>query len=77
MGNNAAGKTVGISSIRIKMFDGRVRTLNDVRHVPVMRKNLFSLGALKAQGYKISGMDGVLKVTKGSMMVLKVEHGDW
>ena len=42
-----------------------------------MRKNLLSLRALKAQGYKISGMDGVLKVTKGSMMVLKVEHGDW
>jgi len=32
------------------------------------------VGALKAQRYKFSGTDGVLKITKGSMMILKAEH---
>jgi hypothetical protein len=33
MGNGAHYKITGISNIRIKMFDGVVRTLCDVRHV--------------------------------------------
>jgi len=68
MGYDVACKTVGICSIRMKMFDGRVRTLKDVRLVPNLRKNLFLLGALEAQEYKFSSTDGVLKITKGSMM---------
>ena len=28
------------------MFDGVIRTLCDVRHVPKLRKNLISLGSL-------------------------------
>ena len=46
MGNNTSCKVVGIRNIRIKMFDGVVRTLCDVRHVPDLRKNLISLGTL-------------------------------
>jgi len=74
MGNDAACKTVRKGSIRMKMFDEHVRTLKDVRQVLDPRKNLLSLGALEAQGYKFSGADGVLKVTKGFMMVLKEER---
>ena len=33
MGNNASCKVVGIVTIHIRMFDGVVRTLGDVRHV--------------------------------------------
>jgi len=32
------------------------------------------VGALEAQRYKFSGTDGALKITKGSMMVLKSER---
>ena len=46
MGNDASCKVVGIRNIKIKMFDGVVRTLCDVRHVPDLRKNLISLGTL-------------------------------
>ena len=74
MGNDAAWKTIGISSIHMKMFDGQVRTLKDVRHVSDHKKNLLLFGTLEAQSYKFSGTDGVLKVTKSSMMVVKGEH---
>ena len=42
MGNNVTCKTVGIGSMRIKMYDGIVRTLTDVRHVLELRKKLIS-----------------------------------
>ena len=74
MENDAACKTVGIDNICMKMFDGQVRTLKDVRHVLDMRKNLLSLGALKVERCKFSVTDGALKVIKGSMTVLKAEH---
>jgi hypothetical protein len=34
IGNGAHCKITGIDNIRIKMFDGVVKTLCDVRHVP-------------------------------------------
>ena len=35
------------------MFDGVIRTLTDVRHVPELKKNLISLGALNSCGHKL------------------------
>jgi len=45
MGNDTTCKTIGTGSIFMKIFDERVRTLKDVRHVPDLRKNLPSFGA--------------------------------
>ena len=50
MGNNATCKVVGVGSIQMKMFDGMVRTLSDVRHVLGLKKNLISLGTLDKNG---------------------------
>ncbi|CAL8996546.1 unnamed protein product [Prunus brigantina] len=49
MGNNNACKTQGIGKICLKMHDGTVRELSDVRYVPDMKKNLISLGALESK----------------------------
>jgi hypothetical protein len=73
LGDNSPRDIVGIGSIQIKMHDGIVRTLADVRHIPSMSKNLISLSTLDAKGYKYSGGDGVLKVSKGSLIVMKGE----
>ena len=35
MGNNATCKVVGVGSVQMKMFDGMVRTLIDIRHFRV------------------------------------------
>src|SRR3954471_18679510 len=74
MGNDAECNVIGTGNIRMRMFDGQVRTLSNVRHVPDMRKNLLSLGALEAQGFRFSGEGGVIKVSKGSMTVFKGER---
>ena len=71
MGNNTVCKMVGIGNIRVRMFEGQVRTLMNVHYVPDLRQSL--VRALEAQGCKFSGAYGGIKVTKGSMMILKRE----
>jgi hypothetical protein len=71
MGNGAHCKIIGIGNIRIKMFDGVVRTLCDVRHVPEVENNLISVDILDSNGYGYKSIGGVMKVTKGAMVVMK------
>jgi hypothetical protein len=73
MGNDFSCKIVGVGNVRIKMHDGSVRTLTDVRHVPELRKNLISLGVLDYVGYKCTTQGGVLKVSKGILVVMKAK----
>ena len=46
MGNNAACKVIGIGSVRLKMSDGIIRELDNVRHIPELKRNLISLGMI-------------------------------
>ena len=61
----------GIGTVFIKMFDGMMRELKEVRYVPQLKRNLIYVDALKALGLELSIGDGVLKMTRGSMVVLK------
>ena len=42
-----------------------------MRYVPQLKRNLISIGALEVLGLVISVRDGVLKMIKGSMVVIK------
>ena len=53
------------------MFDGVIRTLCDVRHVPDLRKNLISLGTLYSNGFSYKYANGVMKMSKGVLIVMK------
>ena len=37
--------------IRVRMYDGVMRTLTNVKHVPELKKNMISLDYLEKQGY--------------------------
>ena len=50
MGNGSASRVVGIGTMKMKMFDGVVRTFANVRHVPRLRRGLISLGVLDTLG---------------------------
>ena len=71
MGNDATCLVIGIGSMKIKMFDGVVRVLSIVRNVPDLRKNLISLGVLDDLGYSYSSKGGIMKITKGALLVMK------
>ena len=73
IGNHTACKIIGIGTVKIKMFDGAVRTLTDVRHVPTWRKSLISLDTLDENGYSYSGSNGLIKVKKSTLVMIKGE----
>ncbi|KAL0451879.1 UNVERIFIED_CONTAM: Retrovirus-related Pol polyprotein from transposon TNT 1-94 [Sesamum latifolium] len=51
LGDDRCCSIVGIGDVRIKMYDGTVSTLCDVRHIPELKKNLISLGTLHKNGF--------------------------
>ena len=61
----------GMGTVRIKMDDGIVRELKEVRYVPQPKRSLISVGALEALGLVISIRDDILKMIKGSIVVMK------
>ena len=61
----------GIGNIRVKMFDGAIRTMCHVRHVLGLRKNMISLGTLDGNGFNYKSTNGVMKVSKGVFTVMK------
>ena len=61
----------GIGTVHVKMDDEIVRELKEVRYAPQLKMNLISVGALEALGLVISIRDGVIKMIKGSMVVMK------
>ncbi|KAK9742033.1 hypothetical protein RND81_03G144300 [Saponaria officinalis] len=76
MANSDVCKVVGIGSIKITTHDGKFCTLNEVRHVPLMTKNLIFLSKLDSKGFGFQGECGVLNVYKGSNVILRgIKHG--
>uniref|UniRef100_A0A2C9VMS6 Retrovirus-related Pol polyprotein from transposon TNT 1-94-like beta-barrel domain-containing protein n=1 Tax=Manihot esculenta TaxID=3983 RepID=A0A2C9VMS6_MANES len=74
MGNDHPCKVVGINTIKIRMYDGVIRTLTNIRYVPNMRNNLISLPVLNNLGCKFSSEGGILKVMKGALIVMKANQ---
>ncbi|KAJ4723531.1 Retrovirus-related Pol polyprotein from transposon TNT 1-94 [Melia azedarach] len=74
MGNNIACKVVGIGNIKIRMFEGILRLIQGVRYVPDLKRNLISLGMLDKSGCILKAENGVLKVVKGSLVIMKGER---
>ncbi|XP_028101183.1 uncharacterized protein LOC114300520 [Camellia sinensis] len=71
MGNNTACKTIGIGSIQLKLDDGTVRALKEVRYVPELKKNLISLSTLASKGFKITLEGGALEVVSRTQVIMK------
>ena len=63
-----------ISTIKIQLHDAIVRTLNNIRHILVIRNNLIFLGTLHANGFNYRSDDDrkILSVTKDDMILQQV-----
>ena len=57
--------------VRIRMFNGVIRTFENVKYVPDLRRNLISLSTLEKKGYEFGSKDGILRVFKGAKNILK------
>lgn len=72
VGNNVVWKIIGRGIVWIKIQDDVLRTLTNVRCIPKLNKNLISLGTLDSLGWKYINESGVLKVSWGAFVVIKV-----
>ena len=73
MGNDHALEIAGVGAIKLKMYDGTVRTIQGVRHVKGLKKNILSIGQLDDLGCKILTEGGIIKVVKGNLVVMKAK----
>ncbi|KAH9689185.1 hypothetical protein KPL70_015411 [Citrus sinensis] len=73
MGDDHALEIAGIGTIKIKMFDGTIRTIGEVRHVNGLKKNLLSLGQIDNHGCKTHVENGIMKIVKGAPVLMKAE----
>ena len=71
MGNDHKCHIVGICKIVIKNFDGTLTTLDKVRHIPDLKRNLISLGTLDDEGCEYKTGRGTMRITKGCLLVMK------
>ena len=72
MGNDSSSKFIGISSIKVRMFNDVVRTLSYVKHVPKLMRSLIFLGALDNLGYMIFLQKNIImKINKGTLIAMK------
>ena len=61
----------GVGTVSFKLHDGTSRKLGEVRHIPSFSKNLILLSKLDSNGYTWRAGDGILKVIRGSRVILQ------
>ncbi|MFQ6663561.1 hypothetical protein Gotur_031048 [Gossypium turneri] len=76
MRNNLSSKVIDIGTVKIRIHDGTIRTLLDVRYVLGLRKNLISLSILDLKGCRINIESFAIKLSRGALILLKGKRTD-
>ena len=69
LADSSALDVVGMGDVRILLPNGSVWLLENVRHIPDLRKNLISVEQLDDEGHAILFVGGTWKVTKGARVL--------
>lgn len=73
MSNDKSCEDTCVGAIKFKLVDGSIKILSDVRLVPKLRRNLISLGLLDPYCYTYKYKKGVLKIMKGTLVVMRAK----
>ena len=71
LGDNGSRDVKETGLVQIAIHDEMIRMLTNVSYVPKLKRNLISLGELGRLDYTIKSENGVVKVTKGSLVKLR------
>ena len=71
MGDDSVSKVIGIGTVKVKMYDGAMRTLMNVRHVPKLRRELISLEMLDTLGCDVSTKNDLMNIAIVTSVVMK------
>ncbi|KAK2974533.1 hypothetical protein RJ640_007377 [Escallonia rubra] len=74
VGNRYRCNIVGKGKVKIKLSNGGILILNDVRHIPELQKNLILVSGLDREGYFAAFGEKHWKVTKRSIVVARGER---
>src|SRR4051812_41904236 len=69
MGNGASAFVHDVGTVDLKFTSGRIVQLNNVQHVPAIKKNLVSGSLLCREGFKLVFESNKLVVTKYGLFV--------
>lgn len=64
-------KVIVLDTVKMKIFNRVIQTLDDVKHVPSLKKNFPLLSKLVILGYDFSIKNGFMNIGKGSLVVVK------
>ena len=77
MGDDPTCQMIGKGIVHVRMYDGTLRELKEVRYIPSMTKNIISVGPLEADCLRGTLEEGVLKMSSGSLVDLKsIRHNN-
>ena len=76
-GDNSPASIIGRGRVKLKLKDGRIRTLPGVLHIPNLARNLISVEKMDVAGVNIMCGDGGFKMVRGSMVLIRgVRYGN-
>ena len=71
LGDDSPSNIIGCGRFKLKMKDGRIRTLPRVLHIPNLAINLISIEKMDVAGVKTVCGDGGCKMVQGSMVLMR------
>lgn len=71
LGDDHICEVKGMRNICLRMDDGSLKMLTEVRYIPSIKRNLISLGLLEKKGYRLTLFGGEMVVSKDGQMVMK------
>ena len=64
LGNNHISKIRGVGKVKLRLQDGSIKILTEVRFIPEVKRNLISLGVREKKGFNILMSQGKILVKK-------------
>ena len=71
LGDNSPANVIGRGRVKLKLKDGRIRTIPRVLHIPNIERNLISDRKMDVAGVKTMCGDGGCKMVQGSMVLMR------
>ena len=76
LGDDSPISIISCSRVKLKLKDGRIRTLPRVLHIPNIARNLISVEKMDVVGVKTMCGDGGCKIVRGSVVLMRgVRYG--
>ena len=74
LGNNHVCKIRGVGNVKLRLQDGSIKILTEVRFIPEVRRNMISLGMLEQKGFNILLNQGKMFVRSGDQVIMKADR---